>query len=328
MSRGTVLTSAQITEGLKELQDRAFAEGGPGHGAEILVYSRIMYMSVESGTADTRTDGIWGFPDFASDFSPDFLSQWLKEVRRLSYVPGRGTWISCRVYLYPDADGVLQVSDEEFIEPLHDMPTRRDEQFGRAGTLITDLRYFPRTVDNIPSWMWATFREAKVTPPVYDAGLRTVDWNNRRRPVTDTGTDWEAEPVIVDPSKEPPLGVRAWRKFGAVTSNRPGWVGGLMLALLAIGGHVLNWAVAKESHPMFAQTPDLALAYLGAGVALSIILLAGWAMGGGGFRCFLFIAGTLYFVVGDFVNGLPGLAFIKLGTMALSLGAATSFRRL
>ena len=326
MSRGTVLTSAHIAEGLTKLQELAFVEGGPGDGAEILVYSRIMYMSVARGTADSRTGGVWGFPDFAS--TPDLLGLWLKEVRRDSYVPGRGTWISCRVYLYPDADGVLQVSDDEFIEPLHDMPVRREEQFGLAGTLITDLRYFPRTVDNIPAWMWTAFRDAKVTPPYYDSDLSAVDWNNRRRPVTDTGTDFEAEPVIVDPSKEPSLGVRAWRRMGAAISNRPGWVGGVMLALLAVGGHVLHWAVGKEVHPMFVEIPDLAVTYLVAGMVLSLILLAGWARGGGGFRCFLFVAASLFYVVGDFVNGLPGLAFIKLGIMALSLGAATSFRRL
>ena len=328
MSRGTVLTSALVSEGLKELQRLAFADGGPGHGAEVLVHSRIMYMPVEKGTADIRTDGVWGFPPFESDLAPRFLSDWLKEVRKESYEPGRGTWISCRIYLYPDAEGILQVSDEEFIEPLVDMPWLREEQFGSAGTLVTELRYFPRTVDRIPAWMWATFRAAKVTPPVYDPTLLAVEWNNRRRPVTDAGTDFEADPYIVDPSKEPSLGVRLWRQITAAGSRRTAWVNGLALALLALGAHVLHWAVAKEVSPAFAQDPSSAAVMLGVGVLASFILLFGWAMEGGGFRCFLFVAAALYLAVVDFTHGLAGLAVIKLGVLVLCVAAATSFRRL
>ncbi|MFJ4028295.1 hypothetical protein ACIPWF_13050 [Paenarthrobacter sp. NPDC089989] len=65
------------------------------------------------------------------------------------------------------------------------------------------LLYYPRTVDNIPPWMWDIFRAEGITPPVYNPQFHSVDWKNRRRPVTERGTDLTAEPTIIDPSKEP-----------------------------------------------------------------------------------------------------------------------------
>ncbi|MFE4197624.1 hypothetical protein ACFRJ9_17315 [Paenarthrobacter sp. NPDC056912] len=46
--------------------------------------------------------------------------------------------------------------------------------------------------------------------------MKTVDWDNKRLPVTDTGTDFSAEPVFIDPSKEPGVLAKIGRKlFGA-----------------------------------------------------------------------------------------------------------------
>ena len=42
-----------------------------------------------------------------------------------------------------------------------------------------------------------------VSPPLYNPELKTVDWGNKRLPVTDSGTDLSADPVIIDPSQEP-----------------------------------------------------------------------------------------------------------------------------
>jgi hypothetical protein len=58
-------------------------------------------------------------------------------------------------------------------------------------------------VDNIPHWMWAALRAEGMTAPVYNPDLKTVDWDNKRLPVSDAGTDFSVDPVIIDPTKEP-----------------------------------------------------------------------------------------------------------------------------
>ncbi|MFC8039236.1 hypothetical protein ACFUOZ_07765 [Paenarthrobacter sp. NPDC057355] len=55
--------------------------------------------------------------------------------------------------------------------------------------------------------MQETFRAGNITPPLYNPDLRTVDWDNRRRPVTERGTDFTEEPSVINPSLE--LGVFA-----------------------------------------------------------------------------------------------------------------------
>jgi hypothetical protein len=51
--------------------------------------------------------------------------------------------------------------------------------------------------------MWDVFRADGVSPPVYNADLKTVDWDNKRLPVSDTGTDFSVDPAVIDPAKEP-----------------------------------------------------------------------------------------------------------------------------
>ncbi|MFK0004265.1 hypothetical protein [Paenarthrobacter sp. NPDC090522] len=50
--------------------------------------------------------------------------------------------------------------------------------------------------------MWTVFRAEGVTPPIYNPELKTVDYDNRRRPVTDRGTVFSVEPTVIDPSLE------------------------------------------------------------------------------------------------------------------------------
>lgn len=59
-------------------------------------------------------------------------------------------------------------------------------------------------MENIPQWMWTlSALKALLSPPVYNPELKTVDWDNKRLPVTDSGTDFSADPVVIDSSKEP-----------------------------------------------------------------------------------------------------------------------------
>ncbi len=54
-----------------------------------------------------------------------------------------------------------------------------------------------------PEWMRDIFRSEGVTPPIYNPEFESVDWENRRRPVTERGTDFTVEPTVIDPSLEP-----------------------------------------------------------------------------------------------------------------------------
>ncbi|MFB9858673.1 hypothetical protein [Paenarthrobacter aurescens] len=139
------------------------------------------------------------------------MIDWLEEIRRESYVQGKGTWTSCKVYLYPDSDGRLEVFDVELLRPAHE--TTIPDRPADALTLFQDLKAFPRTLDNIPQWMWTVFRAEGITPPVYNPQLQTVEWNNKRLPVTETGTDFSAQPQIIDPSKEPGVFAKVGRKL-------------------------------------------------------------------------------------------------------------------
>ncbi|ABM09185.1 hypothetical protein AAur_2990 [Paenarthrobacter aurescens TC1] len=93
----------------------------------------------------------------------------------------------------------MDVFDEEHLERMSNGRWHP----GGAQTWAQQLLKYPRTVENIPTWMWDIFRAEGVTPPVYNPAFDSVDWKNRRRPVTERGTDLSVEPTIIDPSKEP-----------------------------------------------------------------------------------------------------------------------------
>ncbi|MGF4045174.1 hypothetical protein [Paenarthrobacter nitroguajacolicus] len=85
-----------------------------------------------------------------------------------------------------------------------------------AQTWAQQLLRYPRTVENIPAWMWDIFRAEDVTPPIYNPEFKSVDWKNRRRPVTDRGTDFTVEPTVINPSLEPGVFANISKKlFGA-----------------------------------------------------------------------------------------------------------------
>ncbi len=111
----------------------------------------------------------------------------------------------------PDSDGRLETFDFELFRPDSDdgIPDRPAD----ALTLFQDLKAFPRTLDNIPQWMWRVFRAEGVTPPVYNPQLQTVEWANKRLPVNEKGTDFSAQPEFIDPSKEPSVFAKIGKKL-------------------------------------------------------------------------------------------------------------------
>lgn len=214
MMTGTIISGETVLKGLRRLRTETFVEGALGFGAQEVVSTSVIHEGRSRRSEDVRRNGIWGFPEGFLNFSVESMEYWLEEVRRESYVPGVGTWTSCRVYLYPDSDGRLEVFDSELIE--RDSQGQLADRPADALTLFRDLKAFPRTVDNIPQWMWEVFRAADVTPPVYNPDLKTVDWANKRLPVTERGTDFDVEPVIIDPSKEPGVFAKIGKKlFGS-----------------------------------------------------------------------------------------------------------------
>ena len=212
MRQSTTIDNAFVSNGLIRLQKEAFTEGGPGYGAQAVVSTSIIQQGMSRRYEDVQRDGQWGYPDFDSDFSYEAMDAWLLEVRARCYVPGEGTWVSYRVYLYPEAAGRLEVFDEEILtkglfgSPGEDWPSD-------AETLKSELIAFPRTADNIPSWMLNTFKSAGMIPPLYNPEFKSVDWNNRRRPVTERGTDFSAAPTVIDPSLEPSVFARIGKKL-------------------------------------------------------------------------------------------------------------------
>ncbi|XAS68081.1 hypothetical protein V3C33_01740 [Micrococcaceae bacterium Sec5.7] len=205
-----------IRAGLVRLQQEVFAEGGLGYGADEVVSTSVARQGMAQRRVRILRDGAWGGRDFHLDFSHEAMDAWVLELRRHLYVVGAGTWVTYRFHVFPAADGRLEVFDEE-IFPLDQNGKRVwNSSPAGAGDLHAELVAFPRTVDNIPAWMWEVFRAEGVMPPVYNPVLRTVDWKNRRLPVTEDGTDFSVDDMVIDPSKEPGFFSKIGRKlFGS-----------------------------------------------------------------------------------------------------------------
>jgi hypothetical protein len=216
MRESETLENAFVREGLTRLQDEAFSQRGPGYGAEEVVSTSVVQQAISRRYDDVKRNGEWGQADISSDFSDEAMDRWLLELRERCYVIGEGTWMSCRVFLYPYEPGRLEVFDKEILtKGLHSVTGRLNKP-SSAATLTSELIAFPRTVDNIPSWMWDIFRAEDVAPPIYNPEFQSVDWKNRRRPVTEKGTDFSVEPTVIDPSLEPGVFAKISKKlFGS-----------------------------------------------------------------------------------------------------------------
>ena len=213
MRESRTLENEFVREGLTRLQEEAFSERGPGYGAEEVVSTSVVQQAISRRYDDVRLNGKWGQADISSDFSDEAMDRWLLELRERCYVVGEGTWMTYRVFLYPDEPGRLEVFDEEILtKGLHSTSGRLNAP-SSAATLASELIAFPRTAENIPQWMWATLSAEGVTPPLYNPEFQSVDWKNRRRPVTDRGTDFTVEPTVIDPSLEPGVFAKISKKL-------------------------------------------------------------------------------------------------------------------
>ncbi|MFK0007947.1 hypothetical protein ACIQTZ_12925 [Paenarthrobacter sp. NPDC090520] len=200
---GKIIDSELIRTGLAELQRHGFSEAGIGYGAQEIVSTSVVTIGHHSRFDDILKDGEWVDTSFRKDFPAALLDYWLMEVREELYVPGKGAWKTFRIFLYPSKPGRLEVFDREILtKGLFGDPA--DPVTPASGEILKwDLIAFPRTVDNIPDWMWTVFRAEDIIPPFYNPAAKTVIWDNKRLPVTDKGTDITLKPTIIDPSKEP-----------------------------------------------------------------------------------------------------------------------------
>ena len=197
-------TDQIVSDGLEALRVEAFGPRGFAEG-DLAVFRRLVFRGRDTfGWGKiTTTEGSRSYGFEGNRFSHEALEVWLTEVRNRSYVPGVGVWTTAEVQVFPTAPGRLEVFDEEHLQRMSDGDWYPGGEPANAAIWAGQLLRYPRTVDNIPPWMWDIFRAEGVTPPVYNPEFKSVDWKNRRRPVTDRGTDVSVEPTIIDPSKEP-----------------------------------------------------------------------------------------------------------------------------
>ncbi|MCM0618340.1 hypothetical protein MOD31_20140 [Paenarthrobacter sp. TYUT067] len=205
-----------IIQGLARLQQEAFGPSGFAVGMASASATFVHHVSGTSWHGSMQAESGMCFMAGERRFSREAWNDWLEECRLLAYRRGAGTWTTAEVAIFPDRPGQLQLFDEERLERDPDGDWYPGEHPSDANVWAEELLHFPRTADNIPEWMWAAFRAEDIAPPLYNPELRTVDWDNRRRPVTDRGTDFTVEPTVIDPSLEPGVFAKISKKlFGA-----------------------------------------------------------------------------------------------------------------
>jgi hypothetical protein len=202
-----------IREGLERLRLEAFGPSGFAIKAGELVDVVVHRRASTFWRGRMYVDGQKVHRGRDVRYSDEALDDWLDECRVRAYVPGIGTWTTAEVHVFPDQPGRLDLFDEEHLERDSDGEWFPGGHPSGAASWTQQLLAYPRTADNIPAWMWEIFRGEGVIPPVYNAELESVDWDNRRRSVTDLGTDLSAEPTVIDPSLEPGVFSRIGKKL-------------------------------------------------------------------------------------------------------------------
>lgn len=191
-----------VTEGLAKLHEAAYGSAGFASGTDEVIDIVIKRPSMTYRRGHMMSGSTVVQREREAKFSWTAL-RWLDECRVLAYVPGQGTWTTAEVHVFANRPGRLDLFDEEHLDRAPDGHWYPGAHPSGAATWAQQLLAYPRTVDNIPAWMWDIFRAEGVTPPVYNPEFSSVDWKNRRRPVTDRGTDFSVESTVIDPSKEP-----------------------------------------------------------------------------------------------------------------------------
>jgi hypothetical protein len=204
-----------VVDGLNRLTAEAFGPTGFAQGMDEVVHLLIHRRSNTFGHGHMISGGkiIHKGRTDNEDFSYDALDLWLDECRSLAYRKGLGSWTTAEVHVFPHEPGRRDLYDEEHLEKDKYGNWPPGGHPASARTWAQQLLAFPRTVDNIPAWMWDIFRAEGVTPPIYNSEFNSVDWNNKRRPVTERGTDFTVEPSEIDSSLEPGVFAKIGKKL-------------------------------------------------------------------------------------------------------------------
>ncbi|GAA2659236.1 MULTISPECIES: hypothetical protein [Actinosynnema] len=93
---------------------------------------------------------------------PKVVGNDLVRARRLMYEPGRGTWLSARLTVFPDGEHRVEFNfDEEpgWKPPLHPVAYARD------------LEAFPRDDEHVPDWLREQLRLAEIAEAEHQAQI-------------------------------------------------------------------------------------------------------------------------------------------------------------
>ena len=194
-----------VVTGLQGLSSEAFGPAGFALGMDEVVHVLVHYGTRTFGYGHkvSGNEIIYKGQSFEDDFSAQALDHWLDECRDRSYTRGVGSWTTAEIHVFPNKAGRLDVFDEEHLERMSNGRLHPGGRPAGAQTWAQQLLRYPRTVESIPAWMWDIFRAEDVTPPIYNPEFKSVDWKNRRRPVTERGTNLTVEPTVINPSLEP-----------------------------------------------------------------------------------------------------------------------------
>lgn len=191
-----------ILKGLDRLYDEAFGASGFALGMDEVVDIVVYRSSSTYKRGHMLSEGRLVQRDLNAMYSREALNRWLDTCRVWAYEPGVGTWTTAEVHVFADRSGRLDLFDEEHLERDSDGDWYPGAQPSGAASWAEQLLTFPRTAENIPNWMWVIFRAEGVTPPLYNSDFESVDWKNKRWPVTERGTDLSVEPKLIDQSQE------------------------------------------------------------------------------------------------------------------------------
>lgn len=201
--------STKVQEALLNLHKVCMGSGGDFTDVDEVLITQYIFAGYSHRYVDVRIAGQWTFTT-NQRISRSAL-MWLKELKKDAYQPGIGSWVTAQVHLFPQASGSIRVFDEE-VQP----PTATSGRKGTAEVISSELLAFPRTLENIPPWMLSILETAHMSPPLYNREQGTVDWNNKRLPVSDSGTDFSRDPAVIVSSDEPGVFARISKKlFGA-----------------------------------------------------------------------------------------------------------------
>jgi hypothetical protein len=195
-----------VKEGLRQLQHEAFASDTIQGQDEVVVVLSILGSTLHR--YQTIPQPVPGGPSVHVPFSEVALDSWAEELKKRSYVPGVGTWTNIEVHLHRNEEGRIKIFDDnESAGSIESEPGLSLEE------CLLELAAFPRTADRIPAWMWKMFNEADAQPPVYNPDLQCVEWKNRRRPVSERGTDLSVPSTVIDGPLEPGVFAKIGKKL-------------------------------------------------------------------------------------------------------------------